>query len=214
MPATPPPRPLRWLLWASLWMSLFPALFGVRYADAWWRVRAGKTIEAQRQSLLGVRWFKRNFLAMCERLRRTLPEDALLYVEPTDVLGDDGTILTSGEARWFLALNYYLYPIRVFVAEPDLASGTLVDYPRWLEHHAFEREQPAVRAREEAALRERGVEWKLTYPHSARLMPRRMHLFRWQDERWVWHDIAPLEGERAEGASGAADSEGEQEQDG
>ena len=190
MPAPPPPRLLRWLLWASLGMSLFPALFGVRYVESWSKVRQGRSVQEQRQSLLGVRWFKRNFLAMCERLRKTLPPDAVLLVEPTEVMDADGAILTSGEARWFLALNYYLYPIRVMVAQPALASGTLVDYPRWLEHHAHER--PEVLERERAAERERSVEWKLTYPHSVRLQPRRMHLFRWQDERWVWHDIAPL----------------------
>ena len=106
MPAPPPPRLLRWLLWASLGMSLFPALFGVRYVESWSKVRQGRSVQEQRQSLLGVRWFKRNFLAMCERLRKTLPPDAVLLVEPTEVMDADGAILTSGEARWFLALNY------------------------------------------------------------------------------------------------------------
>ena len=198
MPAPPPPRLLRWLLWASLGMSLFPALFGVRYVESWSKVRRGRSVQEQRMSLLGVRWFKRNFFAMCERMRNTLPPDAVLLVEPTEVMDANGAILTSGEARWFLALNYYLYPIRVVVAQPALASGTLVDYPRWLEHYALEREQPAVLEREQAAVRERSIEWKLTYPHSVRLQPRRMHLFHWQDEQWVWHDIEPLNRGRAD----------------
>ena len=59
-------------------------------------------------------------------LQKTDPDDGLLLLPTTP----PGTI--SGRARWFLHLNYRLYPRRLYIYEPFDASGTSVQFRQWV----------------------------------------------------------------------------------
>lgn len=166
-----PPAFVRWLAAASLALCVLPAAFGVHYTLGWARVRAGKDVEEQRATLLGVTWFKPAFVSFLDRLQRTVPPESRILIEPSRVQ------TLSGQARWQLYLNHYGYPLRFFTRQPGWASGTLVDYPRWLDHHT----RPAdlsQRLAEEAAIAERGIDWILRFPIANRFRSDDVELLR------------------------------------
>jgi hypothetical protein len=176
------------LLGASLALTILPVAFGAHYARTWWKERAGRTVEEQRAALEGVPWFKSGYVRLVERLERTLPPDARLLVEPMRETITPESL--TGERRWYLFLDYDLYPIEVFVRAPGLASGTLVDYPRWLEHHLAGTDAIAA----ELAIVESGIEWRLRYPVEPGLEPREIELSRLVDGEWVRWELAPRTG--------------------
>jgi hypothetical protein len=187
------PAPLRWLLAASLALAVFPAAFAVHYTG-WWRSElAGRSDGERRAAYDRLPWFQPDFLVTVERLRQVLPEDAGVLVRPV--------LLTDRhpKARWYLPLSTALYPRRVHVREPALASGIAADYQLWLDAN-FERlgadERRTLgtelrhRARplsdeESAALVERDVHWLLDVPTSRDFDPAGVRLSRRSSGGWV-----------------------------
>ena len=128
--ASPGSRAARglWLVWLLSLLGLLPlAGFAWRFTRGYFEVRFGKSPLERRLSIGGSKHFRPGFQEFCERVRRATPTDARILVEPSEIKTQ------AGSARWFLYLNLELHPRQVFVREPLLASGTLVDYPRWLE---------------------------------------------------------------------------------
>jgi len=192
--SAPPPRALRLLFFACVALSILPALFGLHYARGYWNVRAGKSIAEQRASLLGVNWFRPAFTSFLDRLDRTLPPQSHVLIEPVRAQ------TTAGRSRWHLFLNHYAYPHRFYTRQSAWASGTLVDYPRWIEHHqrSLGLEQ---RLADEAAIRERGIDWILRIPIGIQFRASQVELFKRGASGWERVDLAPP---RA-GAEGADD---------
>lgn len=166
-PASPPagqasPRPRAALGLSALWLlsllGLLPlAGFAWRFTRGYFEVRFGKTPLERRLSIGGSKHFRPAFQEFCERVRRATPPDARILVEPSEIRTE------AGSARWFLYLNLELHPRQVFVREPLLASGTLVDYPRWLEANL----RPLTFAENLAqleALEALNIGWRLRYP--------------------------------------------------
>lgn len=183
-----PPRPLLALVAVSTALSILPAGFAVHYTAGWWHVRRGKDVAAQRETLLGVTWFKGPFVDFVDRLVRTVPPDARVLVVPSRVE------TRKGRARWHLYLNHYAYPLRFYTKQPAWASGTLVDYPRWLSHHT---RQPSlsVRLDEERAIAERDIEWTLELPVTLRFRADEAVLKRRTDDgAWEVVALAPSRG--------------------
>lgn len=191
----PPPRALLWLAVLSALMAILPMAFALHYTARWNDERRGQDLAAQRASLTGVTWFKRSFVHTMARLERIIPPGERVLLEPTRVA------TPSGQARWHLFLNHYAYPIRFYTQRSDWASGTLVDYPRWLAHHVevdprqlslserIEREQELL-----AAIEERDIRWLLRYPVTRAFMPGEVELYRREGERWVRVDLGrPIE---------------------
>ena len=155
--APPPPR---WLVaaWiASLVLGL-PALgFAYRYTKGWANVRMGKSGLEQRLTMLGPKPFKRSFLEFCTAVEQVVPEGERIFVEPYAIRS------ASGRARWYLYMNLELHPRQVIVRAPELASGTLVDYPRWLELHARGTSTlEAIQLTKD--LEALDVDWRIRYP--------------------------------------------------
>lgn len=208
-------------------VTVLPLGFATYYARVWVGERAGLDAVEQRATLKGVPWFKPEFRRLVDGLEATLPEDAGILVEP-HALDEDMQRLT-GKTRWFLYLNYYLYPRRVYVRQPKLGSGTLVDYKPWIRHHmvtldvdgsgrtlaeAIQGERVAVE--EDAAILERDVTWRLTYPVSQGFRLDRLHLYERDPAApegelvWVERDLRatlgiPARRTPAEGAGGDGD---------
>ncbi|QDU66968.1 hypothetical protein [Engelhardtia mirabilis] len=218
--ADPPGRFFAVLVGVSALMAVFTAGFAVHYTQGYLRVRAGKDIDEQRATLLGVPFFKRTFLEFNERLARTLPRGSKVLVEPKPQITPDGRSIWqyTGQARWFLYLNHYAYPARVYVRQPELASGTLVDYPRWLDYHFLELEGEdgeSLVARDEAAIDALGIEYRLRYPVTKRFLIDRVDLAQRVDGEWVPIELAPRIGSGptqaeldAEAAAEALEDEG------
>lgn len=128
VPAPAEPQRLALGLVVASLIVVAPALgFVARYADGYFAVRHGRSAIEQRLTMLGPSPFKRNFLEFCEAVRQVVPEGERILVEPHRVR------TTEGRARWFLYMNLELHPRQVYVRKPEWASGTLVDYPRWLQ---------------------------------------------------------------------------------
>lgn len=159
---------------ACLLCSTLPLLSGFHSLRIFALGAAGQS-EAEQFAELRLPWTQPMFLSMVQALDEVLPADVDLLCTP--VGGDD----ESGKSRWFLFLADALYPRRVFVRESALASGTLMDYPKWIEHHlevldtdesglglgaALRRDK--VKAEVDADLAARHIEWELRY----RLDPR------------------------------------------
>lgn len=119
----------RGLVLASFVLLLVPLAHGVHYARLWSAERRGKTIEEQRALFPGRSWFQMPFRRFVTWFEGAYPEDTKLLLTPRDFQDP------AGKARWYLFFNYELFPREVYVREPAWASGTLVDYPRWLEYH-------------------------------------------------------------------------------
>jgi len=156
-------------LGASLALGLLPLAAGLHATRLFFTHDAGMPAEEQLEELR-LPWTLPAFRAMVASLDAALPADAALLCTP--VGGDD----RSGKSRWFLFLADALYPRRVFVREPRFASGTLMDYPRWIDYHfeVFDTDGSgqslgaALRRGEaqsevDAALAERGVGWELEF---------------------------------------------------
>jgi hypothetical protein len=153
---------------ALVW-GLLPLANTVHMVRDWWGTRAGKT-EAEQLRELRLPWCRPSFTDHLDQLLLAIPEDAAILCTP--VSGDD----KLGRSRWFLFLADALYPRRVFVREPAFASGTLVTYPKWVDHHfevidtdgtGLSTGGYIMKAKFEDAvieeLEERGVEWELRY---------------------------------------------------
>lgn len=208
--ADPPPRLFRVLVAVTALMALITAAHSYHYTRAHIDVRFGKDIRAQRATMLGVPFFKRSFLEFNDRLARTVPRGAKILVEPLPQVLPDGSEVyhNSGQARWFLYLNHYAYPSRVYVRQPELASGTLVDYPRWLDYHFVDLKGPegdALAARDAAAIDALGLEYRLRYPVTKQFVIAKVQLDRRVDGEWQPIELA---GARRAGADSAA-AEGE-----
>ena len=91
-------------------LTVLPLGFAAYYGRTWAAERAGKDVAAQRATLKGVPWFKPEFRRLVAGLNAALPEDARLLVEPSAL--DDNMNRLTGKSRWFLYLDYYLYPRR------------------------------------------------------------------------------------------------------
>jgi len=170
------PHPLlRFVLPLVIVSAILPLGFAAFYMRTWATDRAGLNPLEQRATLKGVPWFKPEFRRFVARLEHHLPADAKLLLEPTHIAAENPQ--PTGKTRWFLYLNYYLYPRQVYVRQPKLASGTLVDYPGWMKHHfrtldvdGSGQDMGQIIARERtikaegAALVERDIRWRLTYP--------------------------------------------------
>ncbi len=179
-PALDPARPSRFgigLLLASLALTA-PALgFVGRYSKGYLDVRAGKSAIEQRLTMLGPAPFKRNFLEFCEAVKQTVPEGERILVEPHRVL------TTEGRARWYLYMNLELHPRQVFVRSPELASGTLVDYPRWLKESV--RPLGVVESIEmNNAVDELGINWRIRYSAARQFRRGSAYLERRAEGRW------------------------------
>jgi len=197
MTSSRPQALLRWTFLASLILAILPAGFAVQYSRTWAFSRAGHTLHEQRHSLIGVPWFKRAFVVFVTRLKRTVPPDARILVEPSSADTVDGS------ARWYMFLNYYAYPMKMYVRWPHLASGTLVDYPRWLQKHkvledseaaletllAVQEEEDAV----EEAIEARDIEWRIRLAISRRFEVSKVEISKRVDGEWVPWKLAPLE---------------------
>ena len=193
----PPPKALALLVWTGPLLALATLGFSLRYVLEWSSDRAGRTVLEQRLSLIGVPFFKPAFVEFVERALRTIPEDARVLVEPRAVELEDGSRVWDprGQARWYLYLNYYLYPRQVYVRQPELASGTLVDYPRWLEHHFVTLEQDGSEEwaeREARAIAAHGIDWRVSYPATKRFQIERATVERAVDGDWEAVELAPL----------------------
>ena len=94
----------------------------------WSQNRAGMDEDEQLRQMM-LPWCRASFTAFLDPLRKAIPEDAAVLCTPA--WGTE----TAGKARWYLFLADALYPRRIFVREPALASGTLVTYPLWIQHH-------------------------------------------------------------------------------
>lgn len=198
-----PARGLTGALIVTLVLSIAPLSFAVQYARSYFRDRAGKSIEGQELAMRGVPWFKPEYKNVVRRLAQALPPDAGILIEPNALFDSN----PGGRTRWFLYLSNDLYPHRVYVHGPKWASGTLVDYPEWIRLNLDELDTDgsgladlgAILHREDAqraataALRERGVDWKLSYPISTRFRVKDLALSQWQtkgdSEGWVRIDL-------------------------
>ena len=204
-PARKPPLPLLILLIASLSMSVLTAGHARDYTRSWDRVRRGKNNVEQRLTLgrrVGwptaiVPWFDRSFLVFAENLKATIPADASILIEP-----ESGEIYDeSGRARWFMYLNYVVYPLKCYVKQPKKAGGTLPDYALWLVHH---RKKPnAHRAlNENLAIADRGIDWKLTFAVTRDFARDSAKLFRRAGGGWEPVPVLTTEERRARKSEG------------
>ena len=87
------------------------------------------TSEEEQLRKLRQPWTQPQFLKMAAAIGAVVPEDAKLLCTPAG--GTD----EKGRSRWFLFLADILYPRQIYVRHPAPASGTLMDYPAWLEYH-------------------------------------------------------------------------------
>lgn len=165
------------LLIASLVLTA-PALgFVGRYSKGFFDARAGKSSIEQRLTMLGPAPFKRSFLEFCEAVKQTVPAGERILVEPHRVL------TTEGRARWYLYMNLELHPRQVFVRSPELASGTLVDYPRWLKESV--RSIGVVESIERNnAIDKLGIQWRIRYSAAKQFRRGSAYLERRVESRW------------------------------
>jgi hypothetical protein len=196
-PTDPPPRALAAVAGFGLFLVLGTIGFAYRHLQLWDATRRGLSPVEQRVSLLGVPFFKRSFLEFVERLALTVPDGEGILLEPETLIGPRGvrTWDVRGQGRWNLYLNYYAYPRRIYARAAELSSGTLVDYPRWLEHHFVTLRGPdaeALAAADEAALEARGIRWRLRYPASQRFVLDTVVLERRTEGGWEPVPLEPL----------------------
>ena len=202
MAALRPPLPFRLLLGAGLLFTLPTLGYAVHYGMGWKAARMGKPLVQQRRSLHGVTWFKRPFTEFVERLARTIPGGSKVLVEPSRVE------VVLGRARWYLFLNHYGYPLQFYVRQPAKASGTLVDYPGWLEHHTAGQARAgagSTRLSEQLEIAERKIDWKVRFPMTERFMLDEVEVFQQRGGAWVRVPLAEPGAER--GAERGADAE-------
>jgi hypothetical protein len=112
----------------ALSLGALPLISTVHMFRDWSENRAGMDEDEQLRQML-LPWTRPSFTAFLDPMRKVIPEDAAILCTP--VWGTE----TAGKARWYLFLANALYPRRVFVREPALASGTLVTYPLWVKQH-------------------------------------------------------------------------------
>ena len=182
MAALRPPPAFRLLIGAGLLFTLPTLGYAVHYSLGWQQARMGKPLAQQRRSLKGVTWFKRPFTEFVERLAHTIPPGSKVLVEPSRVE------VVLGRARWYLFLNHYGYPLRFYVRQPAKASGTLVDYPQWLEHHTTGQTRPgaaSTRLSEQLEIAEREIEWKVRFPMTERFRLDEVEVFQQRAGKWV-----------------------------
>ena len=153
----------------ALGLGVVPLVSTAHMFRDWSANRAGLSEEEQMRQLM-LPWCRPSFTAFLDPLRNAIPEDAAILCTPVS------GVETAGKARWYLFLASALYPRRVFVREPALASGTLVTYPQWVKHHlvTIDSDESGLsmaglikRTRLEkvvqAELAEREIEWEYRY---------------------------------------------------
>ena len=72
-------------------------------------------------------WLDPEFQEFVQGMRETTPEDAAILLLPSERLASP-----SPRARWYLLLNYFLAPRKLFLPYPELASGTAPQYREWV----------------------------------------------------------------------------------
>jgi hypothetical protein len=220
--SSPPqvPSPLRFVLPLVVLMTIFPTGFAALYGRTWAADRRGKELPQQRASVKGVLWFKPEFRALVKKLKENLPSGTGILVEPWGIDEDEGQ--PSGRTRWFLYLNYYAYPLRIFAHQPKLASGTLVDYSPWMDYQFNELNVDGGAQGMAAAIKgerlhkevgeqleQREIEWKLSYLISESFRRENLQLFHREQQFWrpvPMDDFAALAADlyRAEAAPGGS----------
>lgn len=156
--------------------------FAYRYTVIWERERAGHDIREQRATITDAPWFREGFTLVVERLREVFPPGTRLFLDPTRF--DKGD---NQKARFFLYLTYYAHPVEIYVRKPELASGTLVDYPRWNDYHRANINRLSID--EAHAIEELGIEWKLRMPFAWEFFSNEVYLERLVDGEWVPYDL-------------------------
>jgi len=123
---------VRALVVVHLSLLAFPLLFMASFAEVHLgeqRLDHPDPATAQRWQQY-VPWMRGDLPGFIERAKARIPEDASILLWATD-------IETAGQsARWHLFLNEALFPRKVFIHEPALASGTMADYEEWVELYA------------------------------------------------------------------------------
>ncbi len=89
--------------------------------------------------------------------KRIPPEDAVL------LLPSEGLVTDNPRARWYLHLNYRLYPRRLFIPEPELANGTAEQYQDWVQE--MNQIGPELLAGRRELAEEVGAKWILLFRH-------------------------------------------------
>lgn len=196
-----PARPQRGLVVLGLLGTLVTAVtlaYAITYTTGYFDTRFAKSSFERQRSMRGVPQFQRDFLRFTELLKRTLPPGTKVLVE-----AKDATTL-SGQARWFLYMTYMAYPVRVYVRRPELASGTLVDYPRWL-NRELKGASISDQFRLIKEVDELGIEWRLRYRVHKRFQIDQLEIARREDGQWIDVTIQEMLGERIESDNSAQD---------
>lgn len=188
-------RPQLGLVALGLVGTLFAALtvaFAITYTGGYFANRFGESAYERQRSMRGVPQFQRDFLRFVNLLQRSLPPGTKVLVEAKEAT----TI--SGQARWYLYLTYAAYPVRVYVRRPELASGTLVDYPRWLNR---EIKGPSLddRLRLIEEVDALNVEYRLRYVAHKRFQLDQLEIAKRVDGQWVDITLQELLGESLKG---------------
>lgn len=186
--AVPPPAFLLVLLVVSSSLTLFTAGFAFHYTRTWSAERRGEDIEEQRKGL-SHSYFSRKFIRFVEDIERLIPEDASVLLEPKFLSGEVNDL--SGNSRWFLFLNYYAYPRRFYTRQSQYASGTLVDYQKWVEHHweLYQSSLFGTRLAELLEIERRQVEWKIRLPMTSYFDRKLVEIYRWDPELQDWQQV-------------------------
>lgn len=147
------------LVLSSLLLGVPASGFLYRYSKDYFHLRFGKGQTEQRLTMVGPGPFRRTFLEFCAAVKAVVPEGDRILVQPSRVL------TLEGRARWYLYMNLELHPRQILVRAPELASGTLVDYPRWIEEST--RVLGVVESIEvDRRIDELGIGWRILYPAS------------------------------------------------
>ena len=72
-------------------------------------------------------WLDPELLAFARHVKSKVGEEEGILMVPDGRLGT-----LSGRARWFLHLNYLLFPRRLYLRKPELACGTSGQYREWV----------------------------------------------------------------------------------
>lgn len=194
-------RPQLALLGLGLFGALFAAVtlaFAITYTGGYFQNRFGESAYERQRSMRGVPQFQRDFLRFVDLLQRSLPAGTKVLVE-----AKEATTL-SGQARWYLYLTYAAYPVRIYVRRPELASGTLVDYPRWLNR---EIKGPSLdgRLRQIEEVDDLGIAYRLRYVAHKRFQLDQLEIAKRVDGQWVDIGLQELLGENLKGEESGED---------
>lgn len=99
-------------------------------------------------------WNDPDLRAFADAVAERVPEGDGILIEITEFRS------TRPRARWFLALNYFLAPRRLYLDRADDASGTIRHFYRWLNaYDGTRRANRESQSKFEQFLREEQVGW-------------------------------------------------------